>query len=99
RYGAPDRCGLRQHRTMTAFGFAARLTVIFSVISRRFFLKSVRIPTKNLYNLTKNPTATRTTIIMRCSLNFLAGVRVGTLYKKKRRERNAYGEFILAGGQ
>lgn len=42
---------------MTAFGFGFRSYNIFAVILHRIFLKSVRIPTKILYNLTNKPAA------------------------------------------
>ncbi|MCM1335368.1 MAG: nucleotidyltransferase domain-containing protein [Bacteroides sp.] len=63
-----DLVTLRQHRTITGYAFAVRLTAIFSAILHRFSLKGVSLPASNLYNLTKNLTATRTTIIARCSL-------------------------------
>ena len=42
---------------MTACGFGVRSYNIFAVILHRFFLKSVRIPAKNLYNLTSKSAA------------------------------------------
>ena len=42
---------------MTACGFDVRLHNIFAVILYRFFLKSDRIPSKNLYNLTNKSAA------------------------------------------
>ena len=42
---------------MTACGFDARSHNIFAVISRGFFLKSVRIPAKNPHNLTNKSVA------------------------------------------
>ncbi|MCM1335216.1 MAG: hypothetical protein NC237_09220, partial [Eubacterium sp.] len=35
---------LRQHRTITACGFAVRLAAIFSAILHRIFLKGVSLP-------------------------------------------------------
>ena len=46
---------------MTGYAFDVRSHDIFAVILHRFFLKSVRIPAKNLYNLT-NESAARSNI-------------------------------------
>ncbi len=53
----PEEYQFRQHRTMTACSFDVRSYNSFAVIPHRFFLKSVRIPAKNLHHLTSKSAA------------------------------------------
>ena len=65
---------LRQHRTINGYRLCRTLACVFSVILHKFRLTGVSLPALNLYNLTKNLTAHRTTIIMRCCLKTEKGM-------------------------